>query len=181
MTDSVCADREELARQVWPLARRKAVGYARRYPHLDPQEFESAAGAAVAEALDTFDPGRGVTVRQHVTMTVRARLKDALRAATKGRGDRGNQGLLVPFPRNADGQVLEPADRRAADPAALAAAAEGFPDPALVAAQAARLKAATLAALTPQDVADVVRAVVDRAKGGHVPSATLVLALAGRG
>ena len=180
MTDAQ-ADRNELARQVWPLARRKAVGYARRYPHLDPQEFESAAGAAVAEALDTFDPGRGVTVRQHVAVTVSGRLKDALRGATKGRGERGNQGLLVPFQRNADGQVLEPTDPRAADPAAVVAAAEGLPDPNLVAAQAARLRAAVVASVTPQDVAEIMQAVVKRAKTGHVPSATLVLALAGRG
>lgn len=174
------ARRNDLAREVWPLVRRKAVGAARRHPRVDPQEFESAAGAALAEAIDTHDPETGVTFRQHVVTVVNRRLKDIV-----GHAYGVDNATLRPvhgqMPVDADGVLVPLPDGRADDPAAIAVASEGFPDPNRVAAQAARLRAAVVASVTPQDVAEIMQAVVKRAKTGHVPSATLVLAATTRG
>lgn len=174
------ARRNELAREVWPLVRRKAVGAARRHPRIDPQEFESAAGAALAEAIDTHDPEAGVTFRQHVVTVVNRRLKDIVSHAY-GVDNVTLRPVHGQMPVDADGVLVPLPDGRADDPAAIAVAADGFPDPNLVAAQAARLRATVVASVTPQDMAEIMQAVVKRAKAGHVPSATLVLAATTRG
>ena len=174
-----CEMAESLNESVRLLARRFARKYGR-----DPGDCESVANEAFLDAIDSFDPDRGATPKGYVTDTVKRRLVDWLRQET---GHRLKSAVRVGLlPRNREtGAAVPLADRSAADPADAAAAREalaaGLPPPDAVAAKARALRAAVYAAVSEQDVAAVVGAVVAKAKRGNVGAAKFVLGLAGVG
>jgi DNA-directed RNA polymerase specialized sigma24 family protein len=171
-------EREAVAADMLPRVRRMA---RKRAGVVDAAELESVGGVAVAEALDTFDPDRGTTVRQHCTATVIGRMKDAIRQAG---GSRRKVKLphVRPFATDAEtGEQMVPADRRAVDPAASAVARERLAalcSPGEAAVKAAALRAAMFGAVTAADIGDVMKGLVGRAKGSD-KSARLLLQLVG--
>ena len=177
--------REDALRCVRYLARRTA----RKRPGLDPDELESAGGEAIVEAEGTWDPARA-TWLTHVKTVAGSRMTDALRAHSGRPGRRPAAARLPEDPET--GEPLPLADRRQADPAALAAAREPLaapgrrvvsvsrlrgelPPPDVVADKVAALREAMFAAVTPADVGAVMAGVVEKARGGDLKAAKLLL------
>lgn len=160
-----------------------AKRFARKHGR-DPGDCESVANEAFLDAIDSFDPDRGMTPKGYVLSTVNRRLVDWLRQETGYRLKSAVRVGLLPRDRET-GAAPPPPDRSAADPADAAAAREalaaGLPPPDAVAAKARALRAAVYAAVSERDVAAVVGAVVAKAKRGNVGAAKFVLGLAGVG
>lgn len=71
-------DRDALAEQYLPLAE---VIAARMRIAIDPDERQSAAHVALLQAIDRFDPRRGMSFESYLYATVQRALLDAARAA----------------------------------------------------------------------------------------------------
>lgn len=157
---------------------------------LTADDMESAGGEGLAVGLRTFDPGRGVKLRTHLTNTIRHAIQDAVRGhvgRSAGGGRRrmyGAGGLTVSLDEREESIV---ADTRIGDPADIAAAREvvlaprrgrelgaDLPAPAEVAARVATLRAAMFGAIDAADVGEIMAGMVAKAKGGNVAAAKLV-------
>ena len=170
------------------------VQLAKARRHVGPDsaamdELRSAGHEAVTKAYRDFDPARGVPWGAYVTKTIHYAFltlaRDHKRAAAAGRIPRSLSAT------NADGDEYPlPADPKAADPADIAAAREASgpgraglgvlvsaPTPAAARAQAVRLRAAMFKPLREADLADVMAAVVARAKAGDPHAARLVFSM----
>lgn len=179
MTDD---DREQLAAYGLRIARRKARQTHQRRPSLDKDDLESAGAMAAAMAIDDYDPDRGTTIRQHVAANVDMAVKAAARAGTPRGVANGRARSVVAVKFSADpvtGQTLLPADRSLHEPAALLAAAEGLPDPGVIAAAAAKQRAAWVAAFSVDDIREAADALKKRAVTGNLQAIKLMHQMTG--
>ena len=69
---------QDLAARYLPLARSIARPYKARWPRLK-EDFESAAGMALVEAAEAFDPSRNVRFATFARHRIRGALRDVLR------------------------------------------------------------------------------------------------------
>lgn len=167
---------------------------ARKFPRLPPginvEDLESAGHEALVEAAARFDPACGVPWKNFAYKGLKLVMQNAVRDQR-----RRAAAALQPV---VDGEELPPPrDPRAADPGEAAAArelvrrprrslsarslGEALPDPAAVADQVTRLRAAMFGAVSEADVADVMQSVVAKAKGGNMGAAKLLVDLLGPG
>lgn len=166
---------------------------ARRFPRLPrgitTDDLESAGNEALIHAATTWDDEGEIPWRTWARKCVRNAMLLQIRHARTRR----SAPLEV---EGEDGELLPRADPRAADPAELASAREvfsappaastptpgrprrhislsGAPDPAAVAIRATALREAMFGAIRDEDAADVVRQVMEKAKGGDLKAARL--------
>ncbi len=187
---STNATRDELAEEGLRLVRYQACQYRDLPPGLNRDDLESAGNEAVVEALHMYDPACGVSFTTFAKTTIRSRMLDAIRARTR------RTKREVSLQRmNADGESVPlPADPKAADPADTAAARErsrvrvrttvkdlvkSLPSPDDVARRVIDLRAAMFAAVKPEDVAEVMYAVVSKAQNGDLKAAQMLINLLG--
>lgn len=180
--------REELAREGMELVRWQATRMGKLPAGMSAEDLESSGGEAVLESLAVYDAASGLAFKSFCRATVRSRMRDAIRAwrrhadRTVSLSGAGAGGRPAPVP----------ADKKAGDPAAVAEAkdrpgrraatrlkdAEGtFPSPELVAERVVALRGAMFGAISSSDIGDVMRAVMDRAKGGDLKAAQVLIGL----
>lgn len=169
---------------------------ASRFPRLPAgvsrDDLKSAGNEALIHAATTFDPddarnAAGGGWRTYARHAVKTAMKGVIRQARTRR----QVPLVI---HTADGDELPRADPKATDPAQVAEARElvaapaavvrrrgrvspfaGLPDPQQVATQAVALRDAMYAAVSADDVGDIMRAVVRKAKGGDLKATRLLL------
>lgn len=178
-------DKDRLAREALDII----PWQARRFPKLPPgvsaDDLESAGHEGLVNAIHTFDPDGAAGWRTYARACIKNAMRNAIRDARAG-----VRGRSVPLEvRTADGEEFPRVDRRATDPADVAAARElilapgprrvrdlaaGLPTPAEVADRVVALRAAMFGAISEQDVGDVMQTVVGKAKAGDLRAAKLI-------
>lgn len=155
-------------------------------PGLSADDVDSAAALAVTRAADQFDPARGVPWLAFASQKARWAIQEEIRghAAQWANGPKSD---LVQY--DDDGGEKLPADVRASDPAELAGVRETLarrgtrisrlgdtlPSPDVVADKVTRLRAAMYAHISEDDVSEMMRAIMDKAKAGNNGAAKLIM------
>lgn len=180
--------------------RRVAGKYDRlRPPYMSYDDVEGAAALGFAQALTTFDPARGVKPTTWCGRRMVGAIRDAIRTETGGRVGSarykaGRPAELAGYDRGDDSTGVIVADIKQADPGDIAAARElitdapvrrrpprdlapDLPTPAAVAEKVTELRSAMFAAIAPTDMGDVMTAVLEKAKGGNLGAAKILIDL----
>jgi RNA polymerase sigma factor (sigma-70 family) len=183
--------RDELAAEGLELVHYLACQHRNLPPGINRDDLVSVGNEAVVEALQFYDPACGVSFKTCCKTTIRSRMIDAIRAAQ--RHSRKRVGLEETRP---DGERSAlPADPKAEDPAVVAQAREkarrvktrttvtdlatSLPAPEDVAQRVLDLRAAMFAAVKPEDIREVMSAVVAQAQNGNLRAAKLLIDLLG--
>jgi hypothetical protein len=174
-----------------PLVARQAAYLSRRLPAgLTAEDLESAGQEALVVTAREFDPGLGRTFEETAARAIRNAMTATIQK--KARENRRREPLEIPL--DAAGEETAPRrDPRAPDPTAVACVRESLrpagrrnarvvisrveadsPSGAEVGGMVARLREAMFAALHEWDVAEVMQAVVRKAKRGNVGAARLL-------
>lgn len=180
--------RDDLIAEAFPLIAVAARKFGRLPVGIDTDDLESAGNEALLEAATRYTPEIGVPWKAYAY----TKLKDAMRAVIKYARTRKRADLC---PVNDQGETMPPpADPRSGDPVAIAEARElvtapkrrglsvrqleqVLPTPAAVADQVTKLRAAMFGAIDEQAVADMMRAVMEKAQAGDLKAAKLLMDL----
>lgn len=173
-------DRNALVESALDLVPWQASRFPRLPAGITRDDLESAGQEALVHAATAYDPQGEAGWRTYARVCV----KQAMRAVVRHARTRRQVPLTI---RTPDGDELPRADPKAADPAQVAEARElvaprrrrdpfaDLPAPQAVAAQAVALRDAMYAAVSAEDVGDIMRAVVRKAKGGDLKATRLLL------
>lgn len=183
--------RDELAAEGLELVKYLACQHRNLPAGISRDDLESAGNEAVVEALMMYDPACGVSFKTCCRTTIRSRMIDAIRAATRYSKNRVG---LEPVASNGEKAPL-PADPKAEDPALVVESRErcrrvrtkttvrdlerALPAPDEVAQRVIDLRAAMFDAVKPEDIREVMSAVVSQAQNGNLKAAQMLISLLG--
>jgi DNA-directed RNA polymerase sigma subunit (sigma70/sigma32) len=177
-----CDELAEEAIQLIPLAASKF-----KCPKgLNAEDLESAGNEALLDAAIRFDESAGVPWKNFAYQRIKWAMQKAVR--------KHRQTVASSLQPEIDGETMSlPVDPKSSSPLAIAEARElvtrrqpklsirsmeqSLPDPAAVADQVTKLRAAMFGAISADDVADVMQSVVSKAKGGDLKASKLVMDL----
>lgn len=156
---------------------------------ISEEDLQSAGGLALARAVQQFDPQLGFPFAHYAARCVRGAMLEEVRKQARrnkrqqpleAEDDEGRRTVLLPDGRAADpSEVAEVrelvAPRKKRSTVVLTQVRAGSPADAEVAQMVARLRLAMFGGVSEQDVAAVMKGLVERARQGNVPAARLLL------
>lgn len=177
--------------------RDESLALSGRIPRgIDRDDLDSAGAEGLVAGLGTYNPAAGASPETHCRNKVRYAMLDCIRRETgkagrfNGRAVMARRVSLAGFDRGEDTEGVIVADGRQAGPADIAAAREQFsaprprrdlapdlPTPGEVANRVTELRAAMFGAIDPAAVADVMTAMLDKAKGGNLAATKMLIDL----
>jgi len=181
-------EQERLVTEAFPLVGIEARRPKSLPPGINADDLESALGESLIEAVAVWDPKAGGEWRKYARNWLRNKAREVMSSARK----RANRHTTIEV-HTPEGESYPRPDKRASDPAAVAAVRETvlssgspklvgelqekLPSPAEVAARVNVLRAAVFMSLDRDDVERAMRALAEKAGGGDMKAFAAMMQL----